>query len=629
VTGYGSGVYRSGDDPRIAHPVDEIDQVDQHGHAANADHIDPGAAPEPVREAPGLYRSRLADPDMTGFLAPIGGGPADAEASIGMPPVGPAAAGETAEEDQGHAGLFRNSAVMAGFNLLSRLLGYGRTVAIGATLGEVVGNAYTAAVYSPQMIYELLLGGTLTSVVVPLLVRARKTDPDRGEAFTQRFATLAALALLGTAVLAVLCAPLIAHVVAPPSYRSLVANFSYVMLPAIFFMGLSALFQAVLNTRGSFAAPTWAPILNNVVIIAFFTLFHLLWQAQPSVASMSPVRVAVLGIGFTGAIFVQVLALWPALRRVGFRWRFRFDFRQLGLRRIGRLGAWAMCYVVISQIGLVVVISIAGQAAGHHGPGQIVYDYAYLLMMMVNGIAAVSVMTALMPRMSAAAADHRWSDVAANLSLGTRLSSVLLVPGTAALVVLGSQMAVVLFNWGHFDHAAALSAGPAIALAGFGLVPFAVSQMQIFAFYALPDTRTPALINIPVVVVKVLFDLVVLWLSPTAYVVALLLLGNAVSFVVAAGVSYGLLRRRIGSLGLRRVVSALLRMVGAAAAAGLVAWLVSRLLIAALGQGKVASLAELASAGAVLLVCYFGAAYLLKVREVSEVVGMVRRRLGR
>src|SRR5581483_5801297 len=110
------------------------------------------------------------------------------------------------------------------------------------------------------------------------------------------------------------------------------------------------------------------------------------------------------------------------LRKVGFRWRFRFDFRALGLRRIGRLGAWAICYVVISQIGLTVVIRIAGHAADAGGPGQVVYDYAYLLMMMVNGIAAVSVITALMPRMSAAAAEHRWSDVADHLSQGTRLS---------------------------------------------------------------------------------------------------------------------------------------------------------------------------------------------------------------
>jgi putative peptidoglycan lipid II flippase len=615
VSGYDSGVYRSGDDPRIAHPVD----VDEAGQGPS----------EPVREAPGLYRSRQADPDVTAFLAPVGG-PADPEATMRTPPVGPAAP-PSDEEAEGHAGVFRNSAVMAGFNLLSRLLGYGRTVAIGATLGGgAVGNAYTAAVYSPQMIYELLLGGTLTSVVVPLLVRARKSDSDRGQAFTQRFATLASLALLATAVLAVLCAPLVSWAVAGKySYHELVTSFSYVMLPAIFFMGMSALFQAILNTRGSFAAPTWAPILNNIVIIAVFVLFGALWHETPKLENMSAGRVALLGLGFTGAICVQVLVLVPALRKVGFRWRFRFDFRALGLRRIGRLGAWAICYVVISQIGLTVVIRIAGHAADAGGPGQVVYDYAYLLMMMVNGIAAVSVMTALMPRMSAAAAEHRWSDVAANLSLGTRLSSVLLVPGTAALLVLGSQMAVVLFNWGNFSHADALAAGSAIALAGFGLVPFAVSQMQIFAFYALPDTRTPALINVPVVIAKILFDLVVLWLSPPAYVVALLLLGNAVSFLVATAVSYGLLRRRIGSLGLRRVGSSLARMVGAAAIAALVAWLVTQLLVAVLGQGKVASLAELAAGGAVLLVCYFGAAFLLRVREVSEVVGMVRRKLGR
>lgn len=603
-------VYRSGDDPRIEHPV-------------------PDSRPEPTPAGDGLYRSSAAW--VSENEATIAGPAHDPAATGTLPIPGGAVEPESAEiPDGSRANVFRSSAMMAAFNLLSRLLGYGRTVAIGATLGGAfVGDAYTAAVYSPQMIYELVAGGTLTSVVVPLLVRARK-EKDSGQAFTQRFATLAAAVLLGTSVVSVICAPLVAWAVSGGyAYEDLVASFSYVMLPAIFFMGLSALFQAILNTRGSFAAPTWAPIVNNLVIIAAFTLFHLLWRDQPTLQSMTPVRVAILGLGFTGAACVQVICLLPALRKVGFRWKFRFDFRSIGLGHVGRLGAWAMCYVIISQIGLTVVINVAGSAADKGHSGQVVYDYAYLLMMMVNGIAAVSVMTALMPRMSAAAAEHRWSDVAANLSLGTRLSSVLLIPGTAALVVFGSQMAVVLFNWGHFTHAEALSTGGAIALAGLGLVPFAISQMQIFAFYALPDTKTPALVNIPVVVAKIVFDLMVLWLSPGAYVVPLLLLGNGVSFVVAAVVSYALLRRRIGALGLRQVSSTLIRLTIAATVSGGVAWLLMTVLIDVFGQGKLASLLELVAGGAVLAIGYFGLAYLLRVREVSEVVGMVRRKLGR
>ncbi|HEY3503305.1 MAG TPA: murein biosynthesis integral membrane protein MurJ [Actinocatenispora sp.] len=643
-------VYRSGDDPRIHHP-------DPAGYDVPGE--DPTVYGEPtvVRDAPpaptaagdGLYRSTFApepdatlaaEPDATlaadaatarGLMAPANAMVADPAAAETLPPPGgEPAVDEGSTDEGGRAGVFRNSAMMAGFNLISRVLGYGRTVAIGATLGLTIGNAYTTAVYSPQMLYELLMGGTLTSVVVPLLVRARKRDPDGGEAFTERFATLAATLLLVVAGLVTLAAPAISWYLARSvAYHGVVTSLSYVMLPAIFLMGMSALFQAILNTRGSFAAPTWAPILNNIVIIGFFLTFGWVWPDEPTVESMTTPKILVLGLGFTVAMAVQVVALVPALRKVNFRFRLRFSWRGMGLREIAKLSAWALCYVAISQIGMTVVIQIAGYASKSANSGTIVYDYGFLLMMTVNGIAAVSVMTALMPRMSAAAADHRYADVAANLSLGTRLSSVLLVPGTALLAVLGPDIATLLFEYGHFSHAATVSTGAAVALAGFGLVPFAVSQLQIFTFYALPDTRTPALVNIPVVIVKIAFDVAVWQLAPLKWMVPLLLLGNAISFVVAAVVSYALLRRRIGPLGLRHVAGTLVRLVIAAAIAAVPAWLTDRLLSSQLGDGRLASFLSIVAGGAVLGLVYFGCAYLLRVREVSEVVGMVRRKLGR
>lgn len=629
-------VYRSGDDPRIQHPEAEPpgaapgqdpDATQRWVPTADATPPPGTGQPEPTAAGDGLYRSSYAvEQEVAAMSAPHGAVP-DPAATATMPPVGDV---PPEPEAGGERSVVRNSAMMAGLNLVSRLLGYGRTVAIGAALGLTVGNAYTQAVYSPQMIYELLMGGTLTSVVVPLLVRARKTEPDRGQAFTERFVTLAATLLLIMAAVVTIGAPVVSWVLARGTpIHDTVTSLSYFMLPAIFFMGMSAMFQAVLNTRGSFAAPTWAPILNNIVIIGFFVTFALLWPEKPTLDTMTTPKIALIGCGFTLAMVTQVVALTPALRKVGYRFRLRFSFRGMGLREIARLAGWALCYVALSQVGMLVVVKIAGLTAGHGDTGTIVYDYGFLLMMTINGIAAVSVMTALMPRMSAAAADRRYEDLSGYLSQGTRLSAVLLVPGTVALAVFGSQLGVVLFRYGHFDAAAAASTGLAIAMAGFGLVPFAVSQLQIFTFYAMPDTRTPALVNIPVVLVKIAFDVAVWYLAPIDYVVPLLLLGNAVSFVVAAVVSYGLLRRRIGPLGLRRVASTLLRLVLAGAVAAVPGWLVAKLLSGVLGTGRIASLAELLAGGAVLAIVYFGLAYLLRVREISQLVGMVRAKLGR
>jgi putative peptidoglycan lipid II flippase len=539
-------------------------------------------------------------------------------------------------EDTGSA-VARNSAVMALGSIISRLTGFLRTAAVFAAIGVLaVGNDYNLANTLPGMVYELLLGGVLASVVVPLLVRARTRDADRGEAYTQRLLSLAALFLAGATVVAVLCAPLFTALLTNertgPDDENLITTLSYLLLPMIFFYGMAALFAAVLNTRGHFAMPTFTPILNNLVVIAMTVIFVIIPVSDPaSATSLTTTQVLVLGLGTTLGIVVQAVGLWPALRKVSFRWKWRGDFRQLHLRELGRVSAWMLVYVIVSQIGLVVVLTLAQRAAdnGAGAAGPAIFNNAFLIFMMAHGIVAVSIITALMPRMSAAAAENRHGDLAHQLSLGTRLTAVVLIPATVAYVVLGRPLAVTLFEFGNYGHAEAISTGWVIAVAGLGLVPFAISQLQLFAFYAMPDTKTPALINIPAVAIRIAIDVLLYLVLTPFWVAAGLMFGNGVSFVLAAAIGYVLLRRRIGALGLRQVFSTLLRL----GLAGLIAAVPTVLVVVGLtalwGDGKGASVLQLFVGGAVLVAVYVGAAFALRVREVRELWTMVRSRVGR
>jgi putative peptidoglycan lipid II flippase len=342
-------------------------------------------------------------------------------------------------------------------------------------------------------------------------------------------------------------------------------------------------------------------------------------------------QVLVLGVGTTLGIVIQAVGLIPALRRVGFRWRWRWDWRKLGLRELGRISSWMLLYVVVSQIGLVIMLRLAKLAGiNAHGPGPAIFDNAYLIFMMAHGIAAVSIMTALMPRMAAAASEKRYTDLAGHLSLGVRLSSVVLIPASVAYLVLGRQLAVTLFQWGSYHHEQAISTGWVVAAAGIGLVPFAISQLQLFAFYAMPDTRTPALLNIPVVALRIAVDLLLYGVILTAaWVAAGLMLGNAISFVFSAVLGYWLLRRRIGALGLTGVLTSLGRLAGAALIAAVPTLLVALLIQHFLGLGKVGSLVGLVVGGLVLVAVYLAAAVALRAREVNDVWVMVRSRIGR
>jgi len=548
------------------------------------------------------------------------------------PPVDPAGGSGA---DPGTSSAASNSAVMALGSLVSRGTGFLRTVVITAALGGLlVGNAYTTAQVFPGMLYEFLLGGILTSVLVPVLVRRRRSDPDRGQAYAQRLLTLAVLALGVATVAAVAAAPLLTVIYASDettgAYRQLVTALAYLMLPMIFFTGLSALVSALLNTRGHFAAPMWAPILNNLVVIATLGLYIMIFGAsiiEPD--EMTAGRIALLGGGTLLGVVVQATGLLPALRKVGFRWRLRFDFRELGLRELARLGAWMFCYVAVSQLGLVVVFNLLNRAGDAKRAGPLIYNNVFLLLMMAHGIIAVSIITALMPRMSAAAADGRHGDLVTDLARGTRMIIAVLAPIAVCYGVLAAPIAVTLFRYGAFTADNATATSLVLLVAAVALVPFAVSQLFTFAFYALPDTRTPALINIPVVAVRVLVQITLFVALSATFTASGLMLGNALSYLAAAVISVWLLRGRIGRIGFGAIMITTGKVLVAAVGAALLGLLVVNLLPGGPTPDRFSAIVQLVVGGATIGLTYLGLALVLRIREIDDVVAMVRRRLGR
>lgn len=578
----------------------------------------------------GLYRSANAAQ---------GGGPTSADDAtfISAEPLNQPGVEATAppQEVVAETSAAANSAVMAIGSLVSRGTGFIRNLMIGAALGGgLVGNAYTTAQFLPNQVYEFLLGGVLTSVLIPVLVRRRKADPDRGEAYSQRLLTLAVLTLAGAALIAVILAPVLTALYASgkdAAYTGLVNDLSYLMLPMLFFTGVSALIAAVLNTRGHFAAPMWAPILNNLVVIGTCALYIAVFGAKLlKPAEMGWARILLIGGGTLLGVAVQSAGLLPALRKVGFRWKWRFDFRELGLRELAKLGAWMFCYVAVNQLGLFVVVNLLTRAAGDDSAGIMIYNNVFLLLMMAHGIIAVSIITALMPRMSAAAADGRFRDVTADLSRGTRMVTAVLAPVAVCYAVLAAPISVVVFRYGAFTGANAVATSTVLLVAALGLVPFAISQLFTFAFYALPDTRTPALINIPVVALRVLLQIGLFLAFSATFAAAGMMLGNAISYLAAAVISAMLLRPRVGRIGLGGIMRTLGRVVLAALGAAAVG-----LIVVALLPGDPADLSWFAAAvqlivgGAVIGGTYLGLAMVLRIGEITEVVGMVRRRLGR
>lgn len=528
-----------------------------------------------------------------------------------------------------------NSAIMAIGSLVSRLIGFVRNMLIGMTLGAGIGDAYTSAQFLPGQIYELLLGGILSSVLIPLLVRRRKADPDDGLLFTQRLLTFAVVTLGLATALVVALAPWITAIQSNSNttgpYKDLVTAFAWLILPIIFFTGLSAMISAVLNVRGHFAAPMWAPILNNLVVIATCGVFIVVFGTTKGFApgDMTPGRIALIGGGTLLGMVAQAIGLLPALRKVGFAWRWRWAPRSLGLGEVGRLAGWMLCYVGANQIAVFVVVRLLNGVSGGDNASVLAFNNVYLLTMMAHGIIGVSVMTALLPKMSAAAAEGRHADVSADLSRGIRLTVTALAPIAVAYGVLGVPIAVTLFQGGAFTYKDAFATGTVLVVAAFAVIPLSVSYLCTYAFYALQGNKTVALINIPVVLVRIVAYVVLAEALSDSFAAAGMTAANALSYLLSAVISLAVLRRRIGRLNLGSVAKGLLKVLVAAVVAAAAGLLVMHLLPGGDTPGRLTAALQVVVSGGAIMLVYLATAALLRVHEINQVVGMVRRKLGR
>lgn len=444
----------------------------------------------------------------------------------------------------------RSTGSMAVATLISRITGFLRNAAIGATMGTAVGSAFNTANTLPNLITEIVLGAVLTSLVVPVLVRAEKEDPDNGAAFIRRLFTLSATLLIVVTVLSVGTAGLLATLTLGRDGEvnlSQASAFAYLLLPQIFFYGVFSLFMAILNTKGVFKPGAWAPVANNVVVLVVLVLYWTLpgGLAPEQQVSLTDPHVLLLGVGTTLGVVVQALIMVKPLRDAGIDLRplWGIDDR---LKQFGGMAMAIIVYVAISQAGYIIVTRIAS-ASSDSAP--LIYQQAWLLLQVPYGIIGVTLLTAIMPRLSRNAADGDDAAVVRDLTLATKLTFVAMIPVIVFFTAFGTQIANALFAYGLFSRNSADILGWTLSFSAFTLLPYALVLLHLRVFYAREQAWTPTFIIAGITGTKVLLSLLapVVATSPSRVVI---LLGAANGFGFAAGAIIGafLLHRKLGSL---------------------------------------------------------------------------------
>jgi putative peptidoglycan lipid II flippase len=517
---------------------------------------------------------------------------------------------------------------------LSRITGLLRVSAQTAALGvSALGNTYATANTTPNIVYELVLGGILTSVFVPVFVEWLQTH-GRDEAWmvADRVLTLSLVVLSAVAVLGAIFAPQIMRLYLSASEATdkeaqiaLGAFFLRWFMPQIVFYGVGAVAIGLLQAERKFAAPMFAPILNNLSVIATFGVYALLvGDGTASVEGISFAEKTILAAGTTFGVAAMTVALWPSLRSLGFRWHLRFDWNHAAVRRLGRLASWVVVYVVANQVAYIVIILFTGKFPA----GYVIYANAFILFQLPHAIVAVSIFTALLPPMSGRWADRDIDGLRTLFSRGVRDTVVVIVPASLGYLALAVPIVSLLLQHGLADANDAESIARTLQAFAVGLPFFSAFQLLTRTFYSMQDTRTPALVNVAAAVVNIAANF--LYLS-FGWDVPGLALGHATSYAFATVACLVVLRMRLGRIDGARIASTLVRVIPASLLAAGAAFLASRGVshVFGGGTGTLSRLAEV-SAGVVVGVLVFGmSALIVRIDEADEVKDAVLRRFRR
>ncbi|MGZ5129938.1 MAG: murein biosynthesis integral membrane protein MurJ [Caldimonas sp.] len=397
--------------------------------------------------------------------------------------------------------LLRAASTISLFTLASRISGLARDVVIASSFGAGASlDAFNVAFRIPNLLRRLFGEGAFTQAFVPTLAHVRASEGDEAtQRMVEAVATVLFCVLVVTCVVGVVAAPVVVWLMASGLVRfDEAVVMTRVMFPYIGFISLVSLSAGVLNTWKRFAVPAATPVLLNVAMIGG------IWAFGPLCDRWGLPRIYALAAGVMVGGVLQLAVQVPALVRAGCLPRIRLgaaalggSWRHPGVRRVMRQMAPALLGVSVAQLSVL----INTQIASHQGVGAVSWlDYASRLMEFPTALLGVAVGSVLIPQLAAAQARNDAAAYSGMLDWGLRLTLVLALPCSVALLVCPEALVATLFQRGRFDAFAV--AKTALALRGYGCGLLGLIGVKILApgFYARQDLRTPVTIAVIVLV---------------------------------------------------------------------------------------------------------------------------------
>ena len=513
--------------------------------------------------------------------------------------------------------LLKSSTIMAVGTIVSRITGLARGLLLVAVLGTtLLGDTFNVANTMPNILYNLIIGGALTAVFVPQIVRAT-SDEDGGSAFISRLVTATFVFLAGLVLVAILLAPVLVRIFATsyigrPEFEVTTLFMRY-CLPQILFMGLFALLGQVANAKGKFGPMMWAPVLNNLIAIAVFGWF-LKYSTQPTVTTIPDSEIIWISLGCTVGYMAQALILIPSISKTNIRIRPRFDWRDSELRKSLHLATWTLLFAAISQVSYLVTVNLSTGAAVKSlnngietGVGFTPFSNALLIYMLPHSIITISVVTALLPALSKLAHEKKSPLIHDQLVSAMRLVGLVTVPSSIAFLFFGPLMTETLFF--GISLADSNYLGYTLSALALGLAPMSVNLIALRGLNAFENVKLQVLSNAIMNIVAVIVSIIVAFTLPPEWVTVGLAGALALSYYFGAWSTIRLLRRYGISIAISEVFGFYLKLTVLALLVSVPIWFLRDLI----PGGNMVRLFV------VLAVCGVGYLVLCKIARVSEI----------
>ena len=520
--------------------------------------------------------------------------------------------------------------MMSTATLVSRVTGFARMWAMAFAIGATgLTSAYNLANTIPNMVFELLAGGIIASLFIPMYLEVKERDGSESSAvFASHLMTLTVLALGAISLLGVVFPQVFVwtQTFTPAARQSTAviesANFFFAFFAIqIVVYGAGSILSGLLNAHREYLWPSLGPVFNNLVVIAVFLGFAFATRGHVSTTAL-----AWLAAGTTLGVIVMYAVQLPSLKKTGVKLRPALDLRDPDVRRLLVLAVPTVIYVGTNLLAFsfrnAYTLSVSKEGIG-------VLTYAWTFAQLPYGIVAVSLATAVFTELAETASRKDMGGFKRHFGSGIRTTGVLMLPMSALLVALAVPI-VSLLRVGRFTSAAVEPVAQALQWWAIGLVFFAAMMFLLRTFYSLKDTRTPMLVNFGVTVLQV-----VLYIVLTSGIAGWRGLGiNGIP--IAETITWGvrtlalavILRRKISGYDASGVLRVYVLMTIASIGGGAVAYGIASVL-GRYVSGVGGALVQIALAGMAGLAVAFALGALFRVREVHAAASSLMRLVSR